>query len=271
MSMQPILRFESVEFRYGKNGVGLGPVSFSLHAGECVSLIGPNGAGKSTLLKLAAGLLRPHKGKVLLHGRDVRELRHKERARHIGYLPQNVREGVEQSVEEAVAGGRYPYSSGFGFLSREDGRIIEEGLRSVGMYEHRKRLLGELSGGEQRLALTASVLAQQSEVVLLDEPGAALDLRHRNELQTIFRAQAEAGKAVLTVTHDLNAASIHSDRIMLAAQGCIVRNGPVEEILTESVLRQYYGNGFHVVQHPKLGRPVVLPNGGRAGKRESAA
>lgn len=259
MAGDPLVLVKEVLYAY-PSGWKLSDASFWVTPGSIVSIIGPNGSGKSTLLKLAAGIYRPVRGKVELLGRDITRMNRKEIARILGYLPQHTEGHSDYSVEEVVATGRFPHTSGVRFLNRQDFQIIRESLKKTQIEKLRYRRISSLSGGERQRVLLASVIAQDPKVLLLDEPTRGLDIHHQLRFFSVLSTLAAKGLAVVVVTHDLNLASLFSNWILLLTKGQIARQGSAEEILTQKTLEKTYGEGLEVRAHPVTGRPIILPS-----------
>lgn len=231
----------AVSFSYGGKRV-LENVSFSAGKGELLSIIGPNGAGKSTLLKCMVGILRPE-GRVELDSINLLHLKPKERAKFITYVPQSSVPEFAFTVQEFVEMGTY--------ATRGD---VESALRKVGLWEKRKELITNLSGGEYQLALIARALAQGSEVVLLDEPTSNLDINHSLRIMEIL-SNLKGEKLIIAVMHDLNLALRYSDRLILLNKGSIEWEGNSKELKPE-ILERVYGVKATIVEID--GNPMVL-------------
>ena len=252
-----VLQARALAWRAGGREI-LGPFDLDVVAGECLMVVGPNGAGKTTLLRCLSGLLRPSAGEVRYRGRSFAALSRRELARHIAYVPQVRPAAVPLTVEEVVLLGRYPYLSPLQMApSARDFAAVEEALARVGVAELRARPLDELSGGERQAVYIAAALAQESEVLVLDEPTTHLDARHQRDVAALLlRLKAEAGRTVIAATHDLNLASLLGDRLLGLAGGRAVALGPPAAILGEEVLGRLFGTGFEVVRGGE--RPVTL-------------
>ena len=250
---------EGVSFAYEAGVLVLDTVTFALRAGELLGVVGPNGAGKSTLLSIAAGLLRPAAGRVLLAASDVAWMSRLEVARQIAFLPQSVQPAFGFSVGEIVMQGRYPHLGPLGFEGAEDRRIAAAALASVEAAAFAARPFASLSGGEQKRVLIASAIAQQAAVLLLDEPTAALDLHHQVTVYQLLRRLAGEGKALAVVTHDLNLAAQFCDRLLLLADGRVAADGSAAKVLDRTLLEEVYGQRMVLVENPVTGTPVVLP------------
>lgn len=235
----PELALDAVSFAYAANPV-VRDVTLTLAAGEMVSLIGPNGGGKSTLLRLAAGVLRPRAGCVRLSGQAVTGLRRGEIARRIAVVPQDFSVQFAYTVREVVALGRIPHRTRLGIASASDRAAVEHALRLTGMEVFGERIFNEMSGGERQRALLALALAQESGVVLLDEPTAHLDIKHQIEVLELLRQlNVERGLTVLAVLHDLNLAARYFPRLVLFNRH-VVADGPPAQVLDAGLLARVY-------------------------------
>jgi len=255
-----LLRVEGVRFAYDVAAswcLDVGQLSFG---GErMVCMVGPNGSGKSTLLRLLAGVLAPQAGRIQLGGREMRSMSRAAIARQIGYLPQEAPALFDLTIDEVVLMGRYVHGAGWGGVTGGDLAAVTRALAAVDLKGLRHRRLSQVSGGERRRALIASVLAQEPGILLLDEPTSALDLHHAAELMRLLAGFRPPEPAVIVVTHDLNLASLFTDRLLLLQGGRIVSDGVAEEVVTPAHLRAVYGEGFLVERHPQTGVPLVLP------------
>ncbi len=261
-----VLGFEAVRLRLGGRSVLQG-VDLMLFAGEVLGLIGANGAGKTSLLRIATGVLAPDDGAVRLFGRPVGEFARAELARRIALVPQRSEVPFPYAAAEIVRMGRAPHLSLLGFESREDVAMAERAMEEVGIRELAGRSILELSGGEQQLVAIARGLVQATPILLLDEPTAFLDLRHRVHVLRLVRGLACAGRAVLVVSHDLGLAARFCDRLALLSKGHVLAAGSPAEVLTPSHLADAFGIEATVLHAPD-GTPIVLPEGD-ARRRES--
>ncbi|MBB5853204.1 heme ABC transporter ATP-binding protein [Amycolatopsis umgeniensis] len=233
-------------------------VSLRVRAGEVLAVVGPNGAGKSTTLGLLAGDLRPESGRVLVAGKELGTWSGIELARLRSVLPQQNTVTFPFTVAEVVRMGRTPWE---GTEAEDfDETEIAAALKATGMTEFAERRFTTLSGGEQARAALSRVLAQRAGVLLLDEPTAALDLRHSEEILGLATARAGAGDAVLVVLHDLGLAAAYADRVAVLSEGELAAEGTPAEVLTESLLSEVYRHPVEVLTHPRTGKPIVLPH-----------
>lgn len=230
----------------------LSNLNLSIHEGSFTAIVGPNGCGKSTLLKAMVGLL-PYQGQVTFEDVSLRDLPSGQRAQKIAFLPQS-RSVPHLTVEKLVLHGRFPYLSYPRRYREEDRLAAENAIQALGMEELAQRLLPTLSGGERQKAYLAMVLAQQTPVILLDEPTAALDICHKFEILALGAELARQGKTVVMVLHDLELALSYADHIVVMDQGQIAAQGSAEEIANSGILEKVFH--IHIT-------PVVTDQGKR--------
>ncbi|TYT61062.1 ABC transporter ATP-binding protein [Natrialba swarupiae] len=235
---EPILVGEDLTLAYpGSDEPVIGGESLAVELGVVTALVGPNGSGKSTLLKGLADQLAPRDGTVLLEGRDVHELGTKELARRLGLLSQESTSPESITVEELVYHGRYPHRGFFDHVTESDHRAVHRAIELAGCGHLRERELGSLSGGQKQLAWIAMVLAQDTDVLLLDEPTTFLDLHHQLQVMEIVETlRDESDITVVVVLHDIEQAARHADRIVALDDGEIHGYGTPTEIVTEELL-----------------------------------
>ncbi|WP_137286265.1 ABC transporter ATP-binding protein [Halorussus salinisoli] len=221
--------------------------------GEITALVGPNGSGKSTLLKALSNHLEPERGVVALNGRNVEEYDGKELARELGHLSQENDSPGSITVEELVSHGRYPHRGFFDTVTQEDREAVERAIDLAGVADLRDREVGALSGGQKQLVWIAMVLAQETDVLLLDEPTTFLDLHHQlRVLETVRRLNEEEGVTVAVVLHDLSQAVRFADYLVAMDDGEIYDWGPPGEVVTEQLLADVFGVDAAVTRSPEL-------------------
>lgn len=216
-------------------------VSAHFRAGTCVALIGPNGAGKTTLLRAMAGLI-PATGMIALDGVSLAALSHSRRAQIIGYLPQGHATHWPLPARDIVALGRFPFGlSDPAQLNADDAAIVDDAMRRTDSTAFADRNVQTLSGGERARVMMARVLATDAAIILADEPTAALDPSHQISILQTLKTEAQRGKLVIFVTHDLVLAARFADRLVVMANGTVRADGPPADILTEQIMRDVYG------------------------------
>lgn len=235
----------------------LAGVSLTARAGEVLALVGPNGAGKSTLLAALAADLPADEGTVRVCGRPTAEWPARELALRRAVLPQAAALSFPFTVEDVVRMGRAPWAGTA--LEDDDDRVVREAMTSAEVGEFASRPFSALSGGERARVALARVLAQRAPLLLLDEPTAALDLRHQELVLRLCRERAAAGDAVVVVLHDLGLAAAYADRAAVLRSGALAVEGAPGEVFTGELLSEVYRQPVEVFPHPRTGAPLVAP------------
>ena len=266
-----MLKVKNVSFSLNGKKI-LQNIDFSLSAGDFLGIIGPNGAGKTTLLRLISGVIYPDEGKILIEGKDTRSFNYRRLALKVAMVPQNTFISFPFTVFDIVLMGRTPYLGRFERERKEDLEKVKEYMDLTGIWHLRNRKITEISGGELQRALIAQALAQDTPILLLDEPTSHLDINHELEIISIIsRLNKEKDKAVVLVSHDLNLAARYCRRLILLKEGKIFSQGKVEEVLTARNIRSVYHLNALVKKHPVTGFiytiPVSTQNGKRSEKR----
>jgi iron complex transport system ATP-binding protein len=256
--MLTMLEARSVSYRVGQ-AVLVDGVSLTLARGELLALVGPNGAGKSTLLRLLAGDLPPGGGEVSLDGRPLAAYRPGDLARLRAVMPQQTVLQFAFTALEVVLMGRSPHLRGG--EADQDLAIAEAAMARTDCLHLAERSYPTLSTGEQQRATLARALAQETPVLLLDEPTASLDIRHQELVMQVARERATDGAAVLAVLHDLNLAAAHADRIAVISHGRLAAIGAPWDVLTEPLLSEVFEHPVAVMPHPLRDCPLVMPIG----------
>lgn len=227
--------------------------------GELTVVVGPNGCGKSTLLRALARMLPTTTGRVLLDDVPIGDYRAKEVARVLGLLPQSpvAPEGI--LVDDLVARGRYPYQTMLRQWSDEDTEAVESALDRAGVVALRDRMVTELSGGQRQRVWIAMVLAQQTSLLLLDEPTTFLDISHQLDVLDLCRSLQRDGKTVVAILHDLNLAFRYATHLVVMADGAIVAQGAPTDIVTAELMAEVFGLSCRIMSDPESGTPLVIP------------
>jgi len=257
-------RAKGVGYRYpGARRPAVEAVSLGTAPGELVALIGPNGSGKSTLLRLLVGVRAPDRGVVELDGRPLDRWAGAERARRIGVLPQHEEPAFPVTARELVRMGRYPHVGPWRRFGPVDREAVTRSLERCRVSDLAERPFATLSGGERQRVRIARALAQEPDVLALDEPTAALDVAHEMEIWEILRGEADNGRAVLVTTHHLNLGARFADRLALLDAGRLVAGGPPSAVLGAGVIERVYGWPVRVDplggEGPDAGAPQVVP------------
>jgi iron complex transport system ATP-binding protein len=234
-------------------------VTVEFRTGECVSLIGPNGSGKTTLMLALLGLLPSASGSVRIDGREVTRLPARVRGRFASYVPQTVERIPGFSVYEVVAAGRFPHVSPLRPLSQGDSEHVQRALEMCGLTALSDRRINAVSGGERQKALIAAAVAQDAQIMFLDEPNTALDPAYQIDLVGLLRAWHRHGRGLILISHDLQLPAALGGRVLALREGRIVADGNAEEILIPDRLAKVYHAAFELAETPD-GRRIVLPN-----------
>ncbi|MDE0138745.1 MAG: ABC transporter ATP-binding protein [bacterium] len=251
----------SVSYRPG--APVLRELSLDVNAGEWLGLLGPNGAGKSTLLKAIAGLVE-HTGSILLRGVDAGSLRHRDRARCVAFVPQEPVIPPGMTVTEYVLLGRTPHLPYLGTEGRGDLTVAASALALLDLEPFANRSMSALSGGERRRVVLARAIAQQADILLLDEPTGALDIgQGQNALELIGYLREERPMTIITAMHDLTLAGQFADRLLLMAGGRVVADGPAAQVLTAEYIREFYQANVEVVSVNSGVAVLPIRNGAR--------
>jgi len=265
MNGAPILGGSALAFDYPGPVHALRGVDCSIAAGELVFVIGPNGSGKSTLLRLLAGILAPTAGSVTLAGAPLESFTPRDRARRIALVPQYLPALPEVLVADFVLSARYAHVARWTALGATDREVAARALADCDAAELACRTMEELSGGQRQRVLLARAVAQEAQVLLVDEPTNALDPEHQIQVLDLLARLTCAGRAVAVVSHDLNLASQYATRLVLLDEGRVVADGSPERVLVRETLEAVYGRGLHYGTWPSAGgtaRPFVLPRRG---------
>jgi iron complex transport system ATP-binding protein len=256
-----MLEIQMLNVAYSSRPV-LQEITLQVGKGQIVSLIGPNGAGKTTLIRALSGVLPVQSGSIMVTGKDVAHLPASRRAALLAVVPQARDLPAGFTVRQTVMMGRTPYLGWLGQDGLSDRSRVSWAIERTHLQELQHRNIGELSGGEQQRVLLARALAQETPILLLDEPTSHLDLQHQSILLNLVRElSSEQGLAVLMALHDLNLAALYSDRVALLVGGRLRALGTPAEVFTPSNLTSAFQVPVHVISHPEYGTPLILPDG----------
>mgnify|MGYP001495898148 FL=1 len=235
------LKLENFSTGY-KNKIIIDSINLSINAGEWLGIIGANGSGKSTLIKGICRIIKPQKGKVLLNGKNIIFLSNKSISQQISFLPQGINSKLSISVSDLVALGRSPYKNFWDFdLTKNDKSIIEESLKLVEILDLKDCLLSEISGGQRQRAFLALALAQETEIIILDEPTNYLDINHQIKfLQILKDLQFKKHLTIITVLHDLNLCARFSDQIAALKNGLLIEVGEPKDTLNKNIIKNIF-------------------------------
>ena len=250
---------ENLHFTYQDSRV-LAGLDLRVDAGELVGLVGPNGAGKTTVLRLISGALRPAVGHVSIGGIDLSTLTAAERAKLVSVVPQNAQLPLSFDVLDLVMMGRNPYLKILQWESQADLEIVRRAMEMTETADLADRPVRTLSGGERQRAVVAMAVAQETPVMLLDEPTSNLDLGHQTGVMDLVRnVQRRRGGSVVVAMHDLTLAAQYCDRLVMLSEGRVHAQGRPEAVLTTQNISEVYRTEVFILPHPKEGKPVVLP------------
>ena len=257
--MNAVLEALNISFSYRdsceKSSV-LDSFDYRLGEGEFAAIIGPGGAGKSTLMNLFSGFLKPRAGRILLKGENLAFINPSARARQIAAVPQGSSIPLPYTVREIVEMGRYCRLGKFSSLGPSDMTAVEHAMAAMNVVHYASRLFGSLSGGEKQRVMIAAALAQETDILLLDEPNSALDLGAACKLMTLLTSlNRERGISILMVTHDIQLAAAFARRISVLNQGRIIADGPSSQVISEALLRDVYDCPAEIISHK--GCPLI--------------
>ncbi|MEZ8824398.1 Fe(3+) dicitrate ABC transporter ATP-binding protein FecE [Vibrio amylolyticus] len=252
-----MLQTQNLSVAYGKQTI-IPNLSVSIPKGKITALIGPNGCGKSTLLKTLVRINKPSSGKVLFKGKPLSNYGDKTLARSLSLLPQILVNPEGITVRKLVEYGRSPYVSHWGRLGQEDKNIVEQAMQDTGVLAYADKPVESLSGGQRQRAWIAMVIAQDTDIVLLDEPTTYLDMSHQVELMNLMQQMNNNGKTVVVVLHDLNQACRYCDHLIVLDRGCKVTEGSPDEVMTEQLLNRVFDLKANVFRDPIANTPMCV-------------
>lgn len=252
------IRTKDLNISYGNLDI-VKDLNLEIPKGKITTIIGANGCGKSTILKTLARIIKPKSGSIYINDKELNSQDSKELAKAMAVLPQSPQAPSGLTVEELISYGRFPHQKGFGKLKDEDKDIINWALEKTRISEFRDRPIEALSGGQRQRAWIAMALAQETDILLLDEPTTYLDLAHQLEvLKLLEELNKKEGRTIVMVIHELNNAARFADHMIGVKKGKIVCQGTAHEVMTKENLREIFNIDAEIVNEPKSGRPVCI-------------
>ncbi len=252
------IKVENLSIAYDESII-VEDLNVSVPKGKITTIIGPNGCGKSTILKTIGRIMKPKNGMIYINGEDIKKLSTKEIAKKMAVLPQTPQSPNGLTVEELVAYGRYPHQKGLGSLTSEDKEVVAWALEATKILEFAHRPIDSLSGGQRQRVWIAMALAQETDLILLDEPTTYLDLSHQLEvLELLYDLNKKQGCTIVMVIHDLNLAARFADYIIAIRKGKIISEGTPEIVMTHSVLKKTFNIDAEILKDPRTHRPVCI-------------
>jgi len=252
-----IVNVEDLHYSYG-NIQALKGVNFKIDGYEMVGILGSNGSGKTTLLKNISGYLKPSRGNVFMMDKSVHKMRSKDRARIIGYVPQDMYFDFEFTSYDVVMMGRTPYLRRFQRETEKDVSIVKEAMILTNTWDLKDRYVNELSGGQRQRVYIARALAQEPKILLLDEPISHLDVKYQVEVLSILKRLTAKGILVFSVLHDINLSSQFCDFILLMKDGEIISMGTPNEVITVENIKMVFSVDAHVIRNPITDTPLIV-------------
>ena len=253
-----MLKIKNISAGYQNKNV-IRDLSLDFKMGEFCALLGPNGAGKSTLLKVMIGFQTLTQGEILLKKKALKEWKKNELAKVISLIPQDFKLQFDHRVYDLVLMGRFPYLGYWQNYTKKDRDITDGILKQLDLFKFKDKMFSQLSGGEKKRVSIARALAQQTEIILMDEAFANLDINHQLEImQILSEINREYKKMIILVSHNINLAADYCDRIIMMKKGEIITDGHPENIITPNTIRELYGANLKVIKNPLSGNPNLI-------------
>ncbi len=258
-NVSEIIRLKDISFAYGAQPV-LDDISMSIDEGGFVGVVGPNGSGKTTLIKALTKVVRPHRGAVEILGKEISRLSNRELARAVSVVPQDTGVMFAYTVAEIVLMGRSPYHGALSFDNEEDLAAARSAMETMDVAHLGERLISEISGGERQRVIIARALAQDTPIMLLDEPTAFLDLKHQVGIYGVLRRlNREKSMTIVVVSHSLSLAAQFCKRIVMLKDGRVAADGPVRGVMTKENIERVFEVGVSVDYDEKTSAPLIFP------------
>ncbi|MGC9137910.1 MAG: ABC transporter ATP-binding protein [Thermoplasmata archaeon] len=243
-----LISVRDIEFSYGSKKI-IDGISFDLMPGEILGFLGPNGSGKTTLIKLVGGILKKERGTIRIKGRDIEKYSRRELARIVSIVPSDLEPGFDFTVQDLVAMGRYPYIGFFDSFTQRDYEIIRRSMEATGVSHLSMNSVREISGGEKQRMLIARALAQDTEILLMDEPTSNLDIKYQVEILELIEGIRRTGRAIMITMHDVNMAIRYCTRLALISKGKIYSIGPPDNVINENSINMVYGINGKIIRN----------------------
>lgn len=255
--MRKAIEARNLSVNYDGNQV-LRDFYISIYEGDFISILGPNGAGKTTLMKALTGVIKNATGEILIFGKPLRYYRRRDFARHVSFLPQDPQVSLPFLVRDIVMMGRFPYMRRFEMEGPHDSEVVEYAMKLMGIENLAMRRLGELSGGEVKRVFIAQAIAQESDILFLDEPIANLDINYQSEIfRMLKKFNEEMNKTIVIITHDINHALRFARRVVLLKEGKVVKEGKADEVVNVETIRSVFKTDAWI-EYDRDGKPYVL-------------
>ncbi len=253
----PEVKIQNLNFSFEENAI-LNNINMDFMKNRFYSILGPNGSGKTTLLKNLGKTLETNKKTIFIENNDILDFKNKTLAKKLAVVPQNTILDFDFSALDIVLMGRSPYISRFQEESKEDYDIAKSAMKATNTWSLRGKYMNQLSGGEQQRVIISRALAQDTDIILLDEPISHLDIHHQIEILDTIKSLSKRA-TVIAVLHDLNLAAQYSDYLVLVNKGSIAFQGTVEEVLTEENIKEVYDINVCMIKNPVTGKPHIIP------------
>ena len=253
-----MLRVENLEFYYGEKKV-IDKINFNLERGEILGILGPNGSGKTTIIKLVGGILKKNGGKIKIFEKEIEKYSRKELAKKISIVPSELEPGFDFTVYDIVSMGRYPYLGLFDTLNEKDLHIIDEAMNIMGIKHLANKSVREISGGEKQRMLIARALAQDPEILLMDEPTSNLDIKYQVEILELIEGIRKRNRGLIITLHDVNMAIRYCTKVALLSNGKIYMMGNPDEVINENSILNVYGVNGKIMRNGNGKIVYIIP------------
>ncbi len=253
-----MIQIKNINFSYNSKKI-LKNIDFYVEKGKILSILGPNGSGKTTLLKVIAGILRPDMGEVIVNGKNVLKMQRREMAKLIAYVPQNFEPGFDFTVFDIVSMGRFPHKALLETLDDGDYKKIEWTLKVTGLEDLKMKSIREISGGERQRTIIAMALAQDAEIILMDEPTSNLDIKYQLSILELIKNMVKEGRTIIITMHDVNLSIRYSDEVIVLSEGEIYSKGKPDDVINEKTIENVYGIKIKILRNGSNRISYILP------------